>query len=104
MAENVQQYQKNESTIALVAKSDFFKSVSQISRRGGGGSGKMLPVEYVHRISSSTMHNHKSQHGTRVQQRLRNKNREKYDAERYVKRQHASKWHVNSRRLSNSLD
>jgi hypothetical protein len=36
---------------------------------GGGGVGNILEIEYIHRISSSMMHNHKSQHGTRVQQK-----------------------------------
>jgi hypothetical protein len=32
---------------------------------------KILAAEYIHRASSSDMHSHKSQHDTRVQQRLR---------------------------------
>jgi hypothetical protein len=32
-----------------------------------------LATEYIHRTSSSMVHNHKSQHGAHVQQRLQNK-------------------------------
>jgi hypothetical protein len=51
-----------------VVERDFFKSVSQTPRLGEGYVNN-LAIEYFDRTSSSVMHNHKSQHGTRVQQR-----------------------------------
>jgi hypothetical protein len=40
--------------------------------RGGRKVVKMLAAEYIYRTSSSKLQNHKSQLGTRVQQRTRN--------------------------------
>jgi hypothetical protein len=74
--------------LAPVAERDFFESVSQIPKRVGFV--KILGIEYIHRTSSSMTHNHKSQHGTRVQQRSHNYNCEKCDTARCIQSQQAS--------------
>lgn len=59
----------------------------------------MLTMKYIHRASSSITH--KSQHGTREQQRLHKITRNVIA--RYVINQHASNLHVNSQGLANIL-
>jgi hypothetical protein len=60
---------------ASVAERDFFKSASHIPRQGGGSRENFSNFVYTS-YSSFMTHNHKSQHGTRVQRRLRKKNHE----------------------------
>jgi hypothetical protein len=75
---------EKHTALISVPDCDFSKVLAKSCGEEEGGGMKVLAVESVYRTSPSMIHNHKSQHGTCIQQRLCNYTHEKYDTACYI--------------------